>query len=90
MKTPKHYQIKWNGYTVEVDAYVDRCVELESIEVLDDNGIKLNEVELLSMLTPSRGNTVKDPITELENLVLEAEAENRQEIAEGTYFSSCD
>lgn len=85
------YRVQWNGYTVEVNAYVDHDdVELDSLTFEDENGNQPNELELLGSLTPSRGNAVKNPIEEIEDLVRTADAEKRQEIADGTWFSSCD
>ena len=85
------YRVQWNGYTVEVNAYVEHDdVELDSLTFEDENGNQPNELELLGSLTPSRGNAVKNPIEEIEDLVRTADAEKRQEIAEGTWLSSCD
>lgn len=91
MKTPNFYRLQWNGYTVEVHAYVEHDeVELDSLNFEDENGNEPNELELLGSLTPSRGHTVRNPIHEIEELVRVADAEMRQEIADGSYFSSCD
>ena len=89
---PQHYFIKWNGYNCEVEAYVSHNeVEIESLTFTEENsGQEVSIRDVLLSLTPSRGNTVKNPIDEIETLVLEADAEKRQEIAEGVYFSSCD
>lgn len=89
---PQHYFVKWNGYNCEVEAYVSHNeVEIESLTFTErDSGERVSEIDILCNLTPSRGNTVKNPITEIEILVLEADAEMRQEIADGTYYSSCD
>lgn len=93
MNTPQFYRIQWNGYTVEVNAYVDHDdVELDSLTFYDNHGDEKEPtpLELLGSLTPSRGNAVKNPIEEIEDLVRTADAEKRQEIAEVTWFSSCD
>jgi len=91
MKTPDFYRVQWNGYNVEVNAYVDHDdVELDSLDFEDENGNEPSNLELLLSLTPSRGNAVKNPIDEIEDLVRTADAEKRQEIADGTYYSSCD
>lgn len=91
MKTPDFYRVQWNGYTVEVNAYVDDDdVELDSLDFEDENGNEPSNLELLGSLTPSSGKAVKNPIDEIEDLVRVADAEKRQEIADGTYFSSCD
>lgn len=91
MTTPEFYRVQWNGYTVEVNAYVEHDeVELDSLDFEDENGNEPSNLELLLSLTPSRGNAVKNPIEEIEDLVRTADAEKRQEIADGTYYSSCD
>jgi len=91
MKTPEFYRVNWNGYTVEVNAYVEHDdVELDELTFEDESGNEPTNLQLLLSLTPSRGNTVKNPIEELEDLVRTADAEKRQDIADGTYYSSCD
>lgn len=87
-----HYFIKWNGYNCEVEAYVSHNeVEIERLTFTEeDSGQEVSIRDVLCSLTPLRGNTVKNPIDEIETLVLEADAEMRQEIADGMYYSSCD
>ena len=81
---------KWNGLTVECDGYPDN-EEIETLVFKDDNGQEIDEHQLLISLTPSgRSGMVKEPMSELLTLYLEAVDEIRQEMADGTYYSSCD
>lgn len=89
---PQHYSIKWNGYNCEVEAYVSHNdVEIEKLTFTKDGSDEpASEIDILSNLTYLGGGTVKNPIDEIETLVLEADAQIKQDIAGGTYFSSCD
>lgn len=81
---------KWNGLTVECHGYPDN-EEIETLVFKDDNGQEIDAHQLLISLTPSgRNGLVKEPMSEILTLYLEAVAEMRQEMADGSYWSSCD
>ena len=91
MIAPTFYRVKWNEYTVEAYAYVDdNYVEITDLTFLHDNDVELTTLEILLSLTPSKGNTVRNPIQELSDLILTDEAETLEEKRNGTYYSSCD